>query len=174
MDAKTFIRIIEDEYSNVVKESESLKLKNGFTFNEKPTYICNLVQRFRNWVIFAIRSVDLQHQGSGIAPEDAVIHAAVTHFEENSEHPVHPSLREALSVFNKEQLDAIFGETRRLILEQKTKLNFDECSYKVCHSHCQFVKDVLFSEDDAPRKKDQIRTRFTASGNNSEPRGTID
>lgn len=161
MYAETFVKLVEEEYSKVVKETESLKLKYGFELEEKPTYICDVVQKFRSWLTIAIRTADLVHNGARITPEDAVTHAAVSSPDEETGRALHPVLREALSLFDREQLDAMFGETRRLVLEQRTKVKFNECQYKLCYSHCQFVKYGVLENIDEKTYGGPIMTKFS-------------
>lgn len=146
MFADTFIRLVEEEYTKVVKEAEILKLQNGFTLREKPDYICERIQKFRNWFTIAMRCADLVEDGVGIKPEDAIMHTLISFFGAGSANSLQPGMLSALTLFDRAQIDALFGETRRLVMEQKTGTKFSECSFHVCYSHCKFVCEYKHKE----------------------------
>lgn len=142
MYATTFVRIVEEEYSKIFNDAQNLKRMEGFDLSTKPSFICEKVQKFRSWLTIAIRCAELVHNGAGIKPEDALIDAASARYENSAGKPMHPSILSALSLFDKAQFDGIFGETRRLILEQSTKSRISECRFQVCYSHCRYIKNI--------------------------------
>lgn len=143
MYAVTFIRLIENEYLELFKECSNLKEEIGFDLFEKPTYICDKVQKFRNWLIMAIRSSEVVKNGTPMKPEDVLIEAATAKHSSTSSGPIHQNLINSLTLFNKTDLDGIMGEKRRLELEQAIGYQLDKCKYEVCSSHCEFLQGTL-------------------------------
>ncbi len=136
MFAKTFIRLVEDEYTKMMRETEKVKLQNELQLPENRTCIHETVQKFRSWFTIALRCADLVHNGAGIKPEDAVIHAAVACHEDTNSEPLHPCILSALRLFDRSQIDGLFGERRRLMLEQKTSVAFSNEEFHACYPHC--------------------------------------
>ncbi len=146
----TFIRLIENEYLDLLRECSSLKKEKGFELFDKPLYICERVQKFRNWMIMAIRSSEVTRDGEPLRPEDVIVEAAITKTSSTPSEPVHPNLISALTLFEKTDLDGIIGEKRRLMLEQAMGQKIDKCKFEICFSHCEFVRKEIM-----PVRKEQ-------------------
>ncbi|AKA48703.1 hypothetical protein IX51_05865 [uncultured archaeon] len=156
MYAVTFIRMVEDEYTGLLNDCNALKQANGLDLFEKPTFICERVQKFRNWLTMAIRSAEITGNGVSLKAEDVLLDAAITKKQSPPYEPLHPRIGSVLTLYERTDLDGILGEKRRLSLEQGIQKEINECRFKVCYTHCQFIKSNLrrssqdFSSDNEP------------------------
>lgn len=149
MFAETFIKLVEEEYLNVLENSIRLKDEMGFSFSGKPEFICERVQKFRTWLIMAMRCADLVSGPVGVKPEEVLINAASTTSEGSNRKPLHPNLVEALTLFDRTQFEGIFGERQRLLFEQNVGLKVSDCMFKPCYDHCQFLKKISLYDGDS-------------------------
>lgn len=143
MYSETLIKLIEDEYQELLGQCSVLKEENGFNMLEKPYYICEKVQRFRSWIKMAIRSSEVVSEGIPIKPEDAIIRAAISMSQSSPREPVHQDLINSLLLFDRRDLDGIIGEERRQSLEKATGINIENCSFELCQEQCEFLRKEL-------------------------------
>ncbi|HKJ96265.1 MAG TPA: hypothetical protein VJ944_00820, partial [Thermoplasmataceae archaeon] len=67
--------MVEDEYTGLLNDCNALKQANGLDLFEKPTFICERVQKFRNWLTMAIRSAEITGNGVSLKAEDVLLDA---------------------------------------------------------------------------------------------------
>ncbi len=139
MYATTFIKLVEDEYMNLLMESSGLKEKNGLKKGELPEYICSSVQKFRNWLTFAMRTSDIDANGVSVKAADFIIYSATGRALVQPYELLHPKLISALSLFRRDEFDELFGKGNRDRFERGTGVLVSICQFRVCYDHCQEV-----------------------------------
>ncbi|AKA47943.1 hypothetical protein IX51_01270 [uncultured archaeon] len=139
MYSAAFVKLVEEEYMNVLRESNSLKNQYGFTKGHFPEYICSGVQKFRNWLTMALRTADIIIDDVSVSPEDVLVHAAISRSFAQPYELRHPKLISALSLFSKDDFEAIFGVARKSMFERGTDVDVSVCQFRVCFEHCELV-----------------------------------
>ena len=113
MDSTVFLRIIEDEYYNVLHQSNVRWRKDGAA---RPSLIQAIpmedLLKFKQWFHYALKATEVQSGGASVRPEDVVIHAALQTAVIPPYKPLHPKLISVLSLFSENELVEIFGRNR--------------------------------------------------------------
>ncbi len=134
-----FVRLVEDEYAELLRTAISLSRIYEFKEGQKPDYICIQVQKFRNWLAYAIRSVDLNYDGVSYSSEDVLAYAAMSRSRVYPFGLLHPKLASALTLFNSDEFTGIFGSERRESFEKGAEASVSVCQFRVCFAHCSKV-----------------------------------
>lgn len=153
MHPRSFITLIEEEFTILHRSATEAAAKYGFNSGERPFYICREVQKFRNWLAYAIRSVDLTVNGEKVSAEDAIIFAASSRSDVGPFKLLHPKLVNALSLFVRGDFDAIFGPSKLETFEKSTNTVVSTCQFDVCYFHCaNSVQEHLLGERSNPNR----------------------
>lgn len=118
MESGAFIYIVENEYKSVVADAKDANGIPDWYGGSEPLSKDNIVAKFKNWLIMALRTVDVRSGDVPIFPEDAIVRAAGMSSETPPFKPMHPNVLEAISLFSTDELDSIFGASRRRELEK--------------------------------------------------------
>lgn len=143
MYGSAFVKLVEDEYKSLLRNSNYIKAVEPFRTGELPEHICSEVQRFRNWLTLAVRTTEVSVGGREVDAADILIHAASSTKPGNSDELIHNELKNALTLFKKDDFEAIFGNAGRTKFESRAKVTVSECQFAVCHEHCQLVRKLL-------------------------------
>lgn len=143
MHISNFIRLVEEEYDKVVVKSRDLMMSKTPHMLEKPEYICDQVQKFRSWLIMAMRTLDVWDDFGRITPEDAIVHAATSYSSNVPDKPMHPKMVSMISLFDRDDFMGIFNNGHRDRLENFTGSKITSCRFRECYPFCpNFFKDI--------------------------------
>lgn len=143
MYTSTFIKLVEDQYMNLLRESIDLRETRRFRKGELPDFICSRVQKFRNWLNYLVRTTELNADGLSLNSGDFLVYSANRKTLTEPYKPLHPKLISALSVFAREDFDSIFGKAKRELYERTTGIDLSCCNFRICYEHCQLVRNGI-------------------------------
>ncbi len=110
MKGSEFVRMIEEEYAllaSTIPESElhGRRRTEIFPFPSRE----EKVTRFKEWFRIALQSTSMNTSEVNIKPEEVILLAASTSFETEPKEPVYASLVKALSLYDNDELEDLFG-----------------------------------------------------------------
>lgn len=143
MHINNFIKLVEEEYDKIVLQSRQLKEENTPALLEKPVYICEQVQKFRNWFFMAIRTIDVWNDSGRVTPEEAIYHAATSFSPRFPKQPTHPKIVSMINMFDSKDLMGIFTDEQKEIIEKSMGIDVSTCKFKECFPFCpNFFRDL--------------------------------
>ncbi|AKA49442.1 hypothetical protein IX51_10425 [uncultured archaeon] len=142
MHISTFINLVESEYDNIVREAKSLKENNEQFMFERPTFLCDLVQKYRTWLIMSMRAVDIHNDEGKVSPEDVLIHSAILKAEGGSGTLLHPKVAMILSLFDREDFVSIFSESDKDSVEEAADTRIALCRFSECFPFCSNFSEL--------------------------------
>lgn len=121
--------------------------------------ICSHIQKFKSWLIMAIRSADIQVDSINVNPEDVIVHHATLLSRSPPFRPLHPKLVNALTIFNTPEFDDLFGIPRRMAFEHSIGHSLSSRRFFICERHCSSsggnINCDIFTIQSSRRLEDQ-------------------
>lgn len=137
----TFIRMVEAEYKDIVKEAQSLKNEEEQFVLERPYFLCKLVEKFKKWLLMAMRTVNVEDGAEGISPEQALVET-VTESEGEGMQVQHHEIEEVLTLFDRDDFISLFSESARESIERAGRIKITKCTFRECYPFCKnFFED---------------------------------
>lgn len=121
MDSSVFVRTVESEYRAVVSQTRvsggiSTSFAGSVSINRR-----DAVERFKKWFVGVLRNSEITCDGVRLSAEDAIVHSATKLSAVPPYKPLHPTLINIMMLFTRQEVEEIFGTSRRIALEKLTK-----------------------------------------------------
>lgn len=113
MESTIFIHIIETEYQSMLSEAKGQWKKNeGSVVSFTKSMPMQRIERFKEWFVYAMKTIEVRVGDLPVQAEDAVLHAASKTSSVPPYHSLHPKIVRALALFSDEEMVEVFGSDR--------------------------------------------------------------